>query len=109
MCICIRFTCAPARLAPPNTSTKPRTMSVSYCFIFLAEIELHQVGDALDGVVRGSIAFDGLRIKRVMPLSYENCRDPLAPDVLNRRQNANFIVHQNVMVRRISPRDVFQF
>ena len=46
---------------------------------------------------------------RIVTLFHKDGSDAFAPDVLNRRQNPNFIVDQNVVVRRISLCDILKF
>src|SRR5258705_12624474 len=62
------------------------------------QVVVDEVADALDGEIRGWVAGEGLRIVRVVPLPGEYGGHASAPRALHRRQHAELVVHEHVVL-----------
>src|SRR4051794_9396877 len=67
-----------------------------------------QVPDALDRDVRGRVRGQRLRVVRVMPLARKDGRQPRSPDLFHRVQDAQLVVHEDVVSSRVAILDVVQ-
>src|SRR5262249_25572270 len=67
-----------------------------------------KVANALDRKIRSRKRGDDGRIVRVLALARQDCRDPVAPDLFDRRQNARFVVDQDIMTRRVAALDILE-
>ena len=65
----------------------------------------HEIADLFDGQISRAI---GVRIARVLPLAGEDRGDAVAPRFLHDREDPRFVVHEDVVLRRIAPLDVVQ-
>src|ERR1035441_3990202 len=65
------------------------------------EAAIQQSVDALNTQVRGWAGGQDLWIQSVMSLPHKNSRHPRAPDLLNGGQDAELVVHHDIMSRRI--------
>jgi hypothetical protein len=63
------------------------------------EIQVHQFPDAINGVVSGRVRADKFVIERIVALPPEHRGCAFAPYPLDRGQDPNFIVHQDVVIR----------
>src|SRR5208283_2977041 len=73
------------------------------------EIKVHQFPDAINGVISGWVRADKFVIERIVALAREHRSYAFAPYPLDRSQDPNLIVHQNVVLRGVAVLDVVQF
>src|SRR5262249_47601090 len=66
------------------------------------------IANALYSKVRGWQRSNDIPIIGVLTLTRQYCRDTVAPDLLDRRQDPWLVVDQNIMARWITPLDVFK-
>src|SRR5437660_126855 len=69
---------------------------------------LQQLADSLDTYIGGRILRQRLGIAGVMSLPHENGGDARPPDLLDRAQNAQFVVHDHIMLGRKPLLDVIE-
>ena len=72
------------------------------------QIVIEQTADMLNSNVglRVSVHFSG--VERVMPLARKDSRQPVPPDLFHRSEDAQFVVHHDVMVGRVASFDISQ-
>src|ERR1035437_1191603 len=94
-------------------STSPSSWSVSPrpgggCADQSREIAGHQIANSLDGQVGRAIGVEVVGIESVVALPRKHSGHALAPDTLNRRQDAQLVIYHDVVLRRIEFGDGIQ-
>ena len=69
---------------------------------------IEQIADAFDRHIGGRQGADRFRIVRIAALPQEHGRHALAPGVLDRRQDAQLVVDENVVFGGKAPLDVIK-
>src|SRR5579863_10453686 len=78
-----------------------RCESVAATLAERTPIERHEIADARQRDIGGRVARQRFGIARVMALPHEYRGDARAPEALDRRKNAQLVVDQHIMPRRI--------
>src|SRR5262245_5087124 len=69
---------------------------------------VNQIADPLHRQIRGRISGDGLRVVSVLTLTRKYGRYTVTPDFLDGVQDARLVVHENIMLGRVTLLDVIQ-
>ncbi len=74
-----------------------------------SKIIVKEVANALNGHIARGVGRQYLWIVGIVPLFWKNRSHSRAPDFLDGGQDAQLVVHQHVMLRRVTVLNVFQF
>src|ERR1700690_3582179 len=76
------------------------------CLLFLkkcGQIVIKQVADVLNGDVSRCISSHGGRVACIVALVWENRSQTVLPDLFHRCEDAQFVVHHNIVPCRVTP------
>ena len=74
----------------------------------IGEIHSKKTANAIDGDIRWRIGSDDLRIESELPLSWENCGNAIAPIFLDGSQDAELVVHHDVVLSRVASHHILE-
>src|SRR6476661_7609214 len=72
------------------------------------QVIVKQIANPLHRQIRGRISGDGLRVVSVLTLTREYRCYTVTPDFLDRVQDAQLVIHQNIALSRVTTLDIIE-